>query len=61
MLSVHRVPVSVVHVVDVVAVLDRRVEASFSVQQSDYASQWEHGVGQNVEAALAALGLTSAR
>lgn len=39
-------------------VLDRRVETSFSVQQSDYASQWEHGVGQNVEAALAAAGRT---
>lgn len=39
-------------------VLDRRVETSLSVQQSDYASQWEHGVGQNVEAALAAAGRT---
>jgi hypothetical protein len=37
-------------------VLDRRVASPFSVQQSDYASQWVNGVGQNVEAALAAAG-----
>ena len=37
-------------------VLDRRVTSPFSVQQSDYVSQWVNGVGQNVQAPLAASG-----